>query len=527
MPPRSWVRPRSARWKACECALAKPGQRRGRAAGRRRAPGRPTLDGGDPAVVHGDRAPRPTEAVGEPGVLAPVGRSRQRLDRPGEGGDAGEAVRLARRARRGSGRPRSGCGRTASPSGSRRPRGSRRRGRRRWAARGAPSSAASRSRRAASKPVTGGPRLLDGRGCRPRARRRRRRARTASSAGPRASSQAVTADGIAFTPFGSTRTLPTVASAPCRSAAARAARTAAAQREHRVVAVGQPGGARRGRPGRAGPAASGRAARSTTATPTGAPSSTSARPCSTCSSTKVPIRRRVSSSRPSAAGSRPARGHRLGHRRAVVVGQRAGPVGVERAGEQPGAGAGDAEPGALLVGEAGDAHRPARRRPGRAARRARRTPTRPRAGRRTRRRRARSRGGCRRRGPGLRRRGPPSRPTGSRPGRSRRPARAAAPRRGTTRAARRPRGSRRTGGSRRCRRPGRPARGRPTSGRSPRVLEGHVLALRHRHADAALLGDLAAQVVAGVDVPDHAGGRVVAQHPLQLLRGQRRCRRRR
>lgn len=39
-------------------------------------------------------------------------------------------------------------------------------------------------------------------------------ARTPGSAGPRASSHAVTWDGIALTPLGSTRTLPTVATQP-------------------------------------------------------------------------------------------------------------------------------------------------------------------------------------------------------------------------------------------------------------------------------------------------------------------------
>ena len=65
---------------------------------------------------------------------------------------------------------------------------------------------------------------------------------------------------------------------------------------------------------------------------------------------------------------RPGRARRGRRRRARIASaivvpsasvSAAGPVGVERAGEQPGAGAGDAEPGALLVGEAGDADRPA------------------------------------------------------------------------------------------------------------------------------------------------------------------------
>ena len=42
-------------------------------------------------------------------------------------------------------------------------------------------------------------------------------------------------------------------------------------------------------------------------------------------------------------------------RDAVGVAQPAGAVGVERTGDQPGAGAGDAEPGAFLVAEVDDA----------------------------------------------------------------------------------------------------------------------------------------------------------------------------
>ena len=51
--------------------------------------------------------------------------------------------------------------------------------------------------------------------------------------------------------------------------------------------------------------------------------------------------------------------------------------------------------------------------------------------------------------------------------------------------------------------------------------------LLHRDPDAALGGRPRRASVAGVDVPDHAHARVVGQHPLDLLRGQRRCRRRR
>ena len=57
---------------------------------------------------------------------------------------------------------------------------------------------------------------------------------------------------------------------------------------------------------------------------------------------------------------------RLGHRHAVGVGEPGGPVGGQRAGEDPRARAGDAEPGAFLVAEEGHAQRPGRGEPLRA-----------------------------------------------------------------------------------------------------------------------------------------------------------------
>ncbi len=63
-----------------------------------------------------------------------------------------------------------------------------------------------------------------------------------------------------------------------------------------------------------------------------------------------------------AQGARVAAGaaHRLGHRHAVVVGEAAGPVGPEGTGDDARPRAGDAEPGALLVGEVDDPHRAGR-----------------------------------------------------------------------------------------------------------------------------------------------------------------------
>ena len=102
------------------------------------------------------------------------------------------------------------------------------------------------------------------------------------------------------------------------------------------------------------------------ATATGRSSSTSPRPCSTCSSTKVPTRASAAGSGPTSAGSRPAR-RSASASVTPSASRRPSPRSAgQRAGEQPGAGAGDAEAGALLVGEADDADRPARREAARA-----------------------------------------------------------------------------------------------------------------------------------------------------------------
>ena len=168
---------------------------------------------------------------------------------------------------------------------------------------------------------------------------------------------------MALTPFGATCTLPQVATAPCRSAAARAASTTRAK-----ASIGSSRSTRR-----VVPAWSARPARSSRQRPCGwiavptaiaRPRSASARPCSTCSSTNVPIR-------PSASGSGAERGvprprDGLGHRHAVGVGEPGGPLGGERAGEDARARARHPEPGALLVAEAGHAERARRAEPVRA-----------------------------------------------------------------------------------------------------------------------------------------------------------------
>ena len=329
---------------------------------------------------------------------------------------------------------------------------------------------------------------------------------------------------------------------PCRRWRARraarpppvAASTVAARVSIGSSPVGQPGGARVVGPRRARSSRQRPCGQIALATPTGASVSTSARPCSTCSSTKAPTRRSASSSRPSAAGSCPA---------AAIASASVMPSASVSARARSGSSApvssrepsaGDAEPGALLVGEArrcpaagrGDAAVAQLVDGGEA-------PTRRRAGRRRR-----------------RRRGTESRWL---PRRARRPSasgspvqahrlplpvghdvhaarRSPAPRnhsRSTASGAR----SRRSGGSRRCRRPGRSARGRPTSAsngsRRARREWPCVSPPSSGRGRPARSATSRGQVVAGVDVPDDAHRRVVGEHPLELLRGQRRCRRRR
>ena len=224
--------------------------------------------------------------------------------------------------------------------------------------------------------------------------RGRRRARPPPT-GPRASSHAVTRDGIALTPLGSTRTLPNVASAPCR----RAPRARGEARRRRRPASGRggrpAGSCRRGWPRRRSRTASARAARSSwplRPVRRGRPGRGPARRAARRTSRSVAAQR--DPGRP-ASGRRPRRSHASRHRPAVAVAQRAGPVGVQCAGEQARARAGDAVARALLVGEVDHRDRPVGLEalgPQHLDRSQRRDdPT----ARRTRRRRAPSRGGCR------------------------------------------------------------------------------------------------------------------------------------
>ena len=284
-----------------------------------------------------------------------------------------------------------------------------------------PSTSRICSSSAASKSVGGGPGLLGTGPPTPRPARaaRRHREHASASSVPRASSQAVTQRRDGVDAFGQDVHLADVATRPAPSAA-HGRRAPGGQTEQGVVA-GRPGG-RAGMVGLAGQLDPPAAVRPDAAAhATAWPGSTRARPCSTCSSTKVPTRTSVSSSRPSGAGSRPAPCKASAMDTPSGSGRpsaRSAPSAPVRAG----AGASDAEPGALLVGEIDDAD-PAGGREAAwrswstaAAHRPRR------AGRRRPRRRVPSRGACRWRRLGLRRRPRhprrPTRPTGCPSGRS-------------------------------------------------------------------------------------------------------------
>ena len=132
MPPSPWVRPRIARWNAWLCALAKPGQHDPRQpAAPRPAPGRPTTERNRPSCdveQHvGGRAVRQQRVRGEEphparfsGQLGQHAWSARR-PRPGS--------RPVRRTRPANARRRWGCGRRASRWAARRWPGCRRRGR--------------------------------------------------------------------------------------------------------------------------------------------------------------------------------------------------------------------------------------------------------------------------------------------------------------------------------------------------------------------------------------------------------------
>ena len=289
VPPPSWVRPRSARWKAASGRWRSPGSVRPaqpRRSPRRRA--RRRVDRGDPAVGRpSSSTPAVERRSAQPGVLGTSTSSRSSRPAPrstrGERVDAGQAVGLARRARPGECETPVGL-RTNSIAVGHAGRGedARRRARRRSAApapvrRAARGQPVAQRRRRSRRPAVHDSSTSVARR-RPRAPTsgdHRVDARPASA--PRASSQAVTCDGIALTPFGlDARPCRRSPRAPARSAAAPGRQHGVGEVEHRVVRGRPAGWCRRGWPRRRSRAASGRAARSRWPTPTGAPRSTSA-----------------------------------------------------------------------------------------------------------------------------------------------------------------------------------------------------------------------------------------------------------
>ena len=341
VPPPAWVRPRSARWKAWLWHVGEAGQH----------------DAGQPVGAGRGRRPAST-AVNRPSVdLEPRRRARGRpaaaraaanhaSSRPARASDAWSSASTPARQ---SSRSACSAGECETPVGLRTnsiavgmPAAAEDAGVVAGAGvehGGAPSSSADsrvaqRARRSVVAPVQDSSTSVAADARPPRVDVGDDGPHLRRLAGPRASSQAVTCEGIALTPLGSTSHLAAGGDAAVAARPpARAASTTVAQREHRVVPVGQPRWSRRGWPRRAGRSASGRAARSRCRRRPARSRSIRPRPCSTCSSTKVPIRRSVSSSRPSASASMPGRGHRLGQRARRRRRQRAGAVGGQRAGD--------------------------------------------------------------------------------------------------------------------------------------------------------------------------------------------------
>ncbi len=241
-------------------------------------------------------------------------------------------------------------------------RARRRRGRRRWAAagrrraarRGGPRSAVSKDTSAVTdSAVERRPSCRPGRrGRSPCARSPATSASSVAASAARASSQPVTRDGIALVAFGLDRDPADGGVRAAQPGLLVGGEHREGERQHRVAAVGHQRGAGVVALAARSRSASGRAARSRWRRRPGA---SSARPCSTCSSTNAP--------------NRPSRSGRCAGRRAAERlgeasprrGRAAPPPGgrVDRAGEQPGTQAGQAEAGALLLGEGRDHDRPA------------------------------------------------------------------------------------------------------------------------------------------------------------------------
>ena len=242
----------SARWPGR--AASAPGSRT--ASGRRRATpavtavNRPVVDLDQHVGVGSARSAQPG-VLGDQYVGSPARQLRQH---GGQRAHAGGAVVVGRRARPGSARRRSGCARTASRSArARRARPAS------WPAPvgstgASPSSAASRSRSAGVEGDLGGDRL-GGRSStvgavaagalgRPLCATASTSASSVAASAARASSQAVTRDGIALVALGSHARPGRRWRARRRSRASLlAASTVNGEGQHRVAPVGHPGGA--------------------------------------------------------------------------------------------------------------------------------------------------------------------------------------------------------------------------------------------------------------------------------------------
>ena len=321
MPRSAWVVARSARWKACECALAKPGQ--GEAgqpvSAGARSPGTSAAgsvrgDGGEALAAGLDQDVAADAPAGEPGQVGEPARRRSRSSARQvreHRASAGRRPRSrpGRRARRASARPRSGCARTAWPSAAG-PPAPRRRGPAPVASTGA---AIPRRREHRRQPVPQ-PRVEPHQGvndsCRmptldPVALGARR---AAASIWVTMWSQHVLVRRPGVQPGAHRRADRVGAARLGDHLAERGQRPVLRRRlpgrehrgrvgQHRVPAVGQPGGARVvGPAGELQPPPAVRP--DALGDPDAAPSAASARPCSTCSSTNAPMLASRSSSGP-------------------------------------------------------------------------------------------------------------------------------------------------------------------------------------------------------------------------------------
>ena len=308
-----WVRPRSARWKACEWRVASAGQRSSQPSAGRRSGTRRDARCAASTSMDAATPSRPSQARRQHRPAC-SSRARRRAPRRRQAvvvvacsaGEWETPVGL-----------RTNSIAVGTPAAARMPGVVPGAGRRATGA--PPSRPASRSREAGVEVTTARtptPAVTVSRRPVARGRARRPAARSPSTSAssvdcvgaPGRRARRVTRDGDRV---GAVRarpaTRPTVARAPAQPGLLFAASTVQREGQHRVAPVGQP--RRAGVVGLAGErrTASGRAARSPLATPTGASGRPAPRPCSTCSSTKRADAGQPRRVGPSAAGSRPTR----------------------------------------------------------------------------------------------------------------------------------------------------------------------------------------------------------------------------